>query len=353
MTFNKVIKIDNHTVGLDHPPIVIAEISANHNGSIEIAKKTMLLAKKNGADAVKLQSYTPDTMTLNCDKDDFLIKEGNWKGYNLYQLYKEAHTPLEWHKELFDYAKYLKITCFSSVFDETSVDFLTKLDVCAFKIASFEATDFELIAYTCSKNKPVIISTGMSTLDEIKELVDVCNQSQNKNIVLLHCISSYPAPTHLYNLKTINEIKNKFNILVGLSDHTIDNIASISSIPFGSCIIEKHFTMDRSIGGPDSSFSLEPNEFKKLKQDIDSSYASLGSPNFKLKGQENINIIFRRSIYAISDIKKGEKFTIKNIKKIRPGFGMKPKYFKMILGKYANKNIQFGDPIKQEYINDF
>ncbi len=353
MNFNKEIRIQNRLVGQNYKPYLIAEISANHNGSIELAMQSILSAKESGADAIKLQSYTPDTMTINSNKDDFLIKEGNWKGQNLYDLYKKAHTPFEWHKPLFDYAKKLNITIFSSVFDETSVDLLESLNVCAYKIASFEATDFDLISYVCSKQKPVIISTGMSNFEEISNLIEVCKKSKNKNIILLHCVSSYPAQSDLYNLRTINNLQDRFKILVGLSDHTLDNIASITSVSLGCCIIEKHFILDRRLGGPDSEFSIEPLEFKKLKKDIVESYMSLGEIKYELKGQEKFNIIFRRSIYAVDNIKKGEKFTTKNIKKIRPGFGLEPKKYNFILGKYANRDIEYGDPILKDCIKDF
>jgi len=353
MNFNKQISFQNRLVGQNHPPYLIAEISANHNGSIDIAMQSILSAKKSGADAIKLQCYTPDTMTIHSNKDDFLIKEGNWKGQNLYDLYKEAHTPFEWHKPLFDYAKKLGITIFSSVFDETSVDLLESLNVCAYKIASFEATDYDLISYVCSKQKPVIISTGMSNYQEISDLIKVCQKSKNKNIILLHCVSSYPAKSDLYNLKIIKNLEENFNILVGLSDHTIDNIASITSVPLGCCMIEKHFILDRKLGGPDSEFSIEPLEFKKLKKDVIDSYMSMGEIQYDLKGQEKFNIIFRRSIYAVADIKKGEKFTTSNIKKIRPGFGLEPKKYNFILGKYANRDIDYGDPIIKDCIKDY
>ena len=348
INFAKKIKIKNDWIGNNCNPYLVAEISANHNGSIKTAIKTMSAAKKSGANAIKLQTYTPDTMTLNSKRKDFYINSGKWKGSYLYDLYKNAHTPFEWHQDLFNYAKKLDITCFSSAFDESAVDLLEKIGTPAYKIASFEATDFELIYYASSTMKPIIISTGLATEFEIKKILEVVSKTGNKKVVVLHCVSSYPAKFENYNLKTLTDISNKFKVLVGISDHTLDNIVCNASVPLGSCFFEKHFILKRSLGGPDSSFSLEPNEFSYLKKSILNIHKTLGKVNYNLKGEEKFNIKFRRSIYASTNIKKGDKFSINNIKKIRPGYGLEPEYYKKIIGSYAKNNISFGKKISRK-----
>ena len=310
--FNKKIKIKNKILSIKNKPMLVAELSANHNGSFKIAKKTILSAKKNGADAIKFQTYTADTMTVKSTKKDFLISKGLWKNYNLFNLYERAATPWKWQKKLFEYAEDLDILSFSSIFDETSLDFLEKLNVPAYKIPSFEACDLELIRETLQTNKPVIISTGLLNLKEIDELINCCAKQKNNKIILLHCVSSYPAKIEDANLNTIKDLQKKYNALIGLSDHTLTNTAAILSVGLNSVLVEKHFIIDRKIGGPDSSFSIEPFELNKLATDINEAFKSFGSPNYNLKGDEKYNVKFRRSIYSVKDIKKGEYFTNNN-----------------------------------------
>ena len=341
-------KIGDDKIGTGCKPYLVAEISANHNGSLKTALKSIKLAKESGADAIKLQTYTPSTMTINVKRKDFYISKGQWKGNYLYDLYKKAHTPLEWHKEIFDYTRYLGITCFSSAFDETAVDFLEKNSVPAYKIASFEATDLELIRYASSTNKPIIVSTGLASKSEINDIVKTVKATKNNKLIILHCVSSYPANFDDYNLLTLQDIQNRHNVLTGISDHTLNNIVSNTSLSLGACFFEKHFIIKRSMGGPDSAFSLEPKEFKNLKESLLNIYKSLGSPNYSLKGDEKENIKFRRSIYATKNIKKGEKFTRQNIKKIRPGFGLSPKYFSKLVNTKATSNIKEGQRILKQ-----
>lgn len=346
-----MFEINNRKIGANYPPYIVAELSANHNGEIERAKKIIKMSKDYGADAVKIQTYTADTMTINSNKDDFQINSGLWKGYNLYDLYKWAETPFEWHKELFDYAKSIDVTCFSTPFDETAVDLLEDLNTPAYKIASFEATDLPLIRYVAETNKPMIISTGMANFDEISEAVTVAKDSGCVDLALLHCVSSYPAPSEVYNLRTILDLSEKFNTLVGLSDHTLGINVALASIPLGSCIIEKHVTLSREDKGPDSEFSLEPNELRSLCEGSSSIWESLGSINYELNEVEKASMKFRRSIYAIEDIKAGELITKSNIKRIRPGYGLPPKYFDQLIDKTAKVNIETGTPISWDLIN--
>ena len=325
---------------------MIAEISANHGGSIEKAKKSIKAAKEAGANAVKIQSYTPDTMTLNSTKPDFKIKKGLWKNYNLYQLYKEAYTPFEWHSNLFKYAKELEITIFSTPFDETAVDLLTKLNTPAFKIASFELTDLPLIKYVAKQNKPIFISTGMASIEEINDAIEVCKLQDNKDIILFHCISNYPSKVEEANLNNIKFLSKYFSIDVGLSDHTIDDLASTLAISMGACAIEKHFKLDVKENGPDSSFSLLPNQFSKLVKTCNTSFLALGSrEKFNRPKSEENNKIFRRSLYFIKDLKKGDVITEKDIRRVRPGYGIEPKYFEEIIGKRLADNVEYGDPV--------
>ena len=333
-------------------PYLIAEISGNHNGSLKRAKEIIKLAKVNGADCVKLQTYTPETMTIKSSNKDFLISKGLWKGYRLWDLYKHAHTPFKWHKELFDYAKKIKITCISTPFDETAVDLLENLKVPFYKIASFEITDIPLIKYIAKKNKPIMLSTGMANLSEITRAVKEIKIYNNKEILLFHCVSGYPTPIDEINLSNINYLKQKYKCEIGLSDHTIGNTAAVTSIAYGVKVIEKHFTISRKNKGPDSEFSIEPNELLSLNKNVNEAYQSIGKVNFNLKKSEKYNIKFRRSIYAIQDIKKNEKFTINNIKRIRPGYGLSPIYFEKILGKKSKKNITKGTPINLTYVNN-
>ena len=349
---NKSIKINGISIGEKFPPYIVAEMSANHNGDINNALQIIKSAKENGANAVKIQTYRPDTMTIESDRDDFKINEGLWKGQTLYNLYEQAHTPWEWHKDLFDYAKKLDITIFSSPFDKTAVDFLEDINTPAYKIASFEILDIPLIKYVASTKKPIIISTGMANLSEIKDAVNACYESGCNNLALLHCVSGYPASSADYNLKTITDIKNQFNHVTGLSDHTLNNITAIASIPLGVSIIEKHFTLDRKGGGPDDSFSLEPEDLKNLCESTYIAWEALGKIDYNRKFSEKDNVKFRRSLYVIKDLKKGEIITKEHIKSIRPGYGLSPKYFHEILGKIVNQNLKRGEPFQLKYIKD-
>ncbi len=331
-------------------PYLVAEISANHCGKLDIAKKLIRTAKANNADAVKLQTYTPDTMTIKSKKKYFKIKNGLWRGYSLWDLYNKAHTPLSWHKELFDYAKKLGITIFSTPFDETAVDFLEKLNCPMYKIASFEMTDLPLIKKVAQTKKTMIISTGMSSLDEIDETFKVAKKNGAKEIILLYCVSNYPAKNKDFNLNNIQILKNKFNCKVGLSDHSLDNTIAISSIAAGAEIVEKHIGLDGQKNGLDIKFSLKGKKIKVFKKLISETYNSMGKNFFYRNPSEEKSKIFRRSIFAVKDIKVGEKFTKKNIRRIRPGYGLEPKLFDKILGKKSKNNINAGDPLKKKHI---
>ena len=330
-------------------PYIIAELSGNHNGDINRAFKLMDAAKKAGADAVKLQTYTADTMTIDCDREDFMIKGGLWDGYKLYDLYKEAHTPWEWHPALFKKGRELGITVFSTPFDETAVDFLESLSCSMYKIASFELTHHPLIAYIARLKKPMIMSTGMASIDEIEEAVDVAFSNGCDNLTLLHCVSEYPAPIEHCNLMTMVDLKKRFpSCNVGLSDHTLGTIASTVSVALGATVIEKHFTLDRSEGGVDSAFSLEPLELEKLCRDTKDAALSIGEVNYTRSDSERKNMMFRRSIYAVKDIAIGEKITSEHIRVIRPGFGEKPKKLFNLINKKSKKNILKGEPITSD-----
>jgi pseudaminic acid synthase len=334
-----VIKIDNKIIGPDHPPYIIAEISANHNGSIERALKTIDEAKRCGADAVKIQTYTADTMTIDCDLDDFMIKGGLWDGYKLYDLYKWAETPYEWHEELFLHAKKIGITIFSTPFDETAVDLLEKLNTPAYKIASFEIVDLPLISYVAKTGKPMIMSTGMASEEEIDEAVITAREAGCKELMLLHCISSYPAPVDQANIKQIPNLANRFKVISGLSDHTLGTAVSVAAIAQGANLIEKHFTLSRNDKGPDSDFSLEPEELKKLCKDTKDAQLSLGESRFKRQKAEKGSKVFRRSLYFVKDLPIGHVIKSDDIRRIRPGFGIAPKYYKEILGKKTTREI--------------
>ena len=346
-----MFEINNRKISTDYPPYIVAELSANHNGDLDLAKKIIKMTKDCGADAVKIQTYTADTMTIDSDRDDFQITSGLWEGYKLYDLYKWAETPFEWHKELFNYANDIGITCFSTPFDETAVDLLEDLNTPAYKIASFEAIDLPLISYVASTGKPLIISTGMANYDEISEAVTTARDSGCKDLVLLHCVSSYPSPPEVYNLRTIIDLYDQFNTMVGLSDHTLGINVALASIPLGACLIEKHVTLSREEKSPDSEFSLEPNELRNLCEGALTVWKSLGSINYELNEIEKGSIKFRRSIYAIKDIKAGEFISKSNIKRIRPGYGLPPKYFDDLLDKIAKVDIQRGTAISWDLIN--
>ena len=323
---------------------IIAELSANHGGKMSIAKDTIKAAKEIGANAIKLQTYTADTITLNCDNDDFIIKGGTlWDDRKLYDLYKEAYLPWEWHKELFDYAREIGIDVFSSPFDKTAVDFLEQFNPSAYKIASFEVTDYELIRYTASKMRPIIISTGIAIIDEIQDAVDICRNEGNDNIILLKCTSSYPAPLEEANLKTILNLSQTFGVMSGFSDHTLGSTAPIVAVTLGAKVIEKHFILDKSIGGADADFSMDKKEFMEMIKAIRDVEKLLGKVDYTMTEKKKQSRRFSRSLYVAKDIKKGEVFTEENVRSVRPGYGMHPKYLKDILGKVSEENFEFGD----------
>ncbi len=343
--------INGRSIGRDHPPYIIAEMSANHNGSIERALETIKIAHECGVDAIKMQTYTADTMTIDCANEEFMIEGGLWDGFKLYDLYKWAQTPYEWHKELFDYAAKLGITLFSTPFDETAVDLLEEINTPAYKIASFELVDIPLIKYIASKNKPIIISTGMSSEEEINEAVEAILSQNNDKIILLHCISSYPAPVEKSNLYQIKNIERKFRLVTGLSDHSLGTTISIASIALGASVIEKHFTLSRKDKGPDSEFSIEPNELIELCRKTKEAWLSLGKEDFNRDNIESKSKLHRRSIYFIKDKKAGEIISKNDIKRIRPGNGLLPKYENEIIGKTLKKNVKRGDPTNWSQFN--
>jgi len=323
---------------------IIAELSANHAHDIEIAKATIRAAKKTGADAIKLQTYTADTLTLDSDKEDFVIKSGSiWDGRKYYELYQEAYTPWEWHAELFRVAAAEGLVCFSSPFDKTAVDFLETLDCPIYKIASFEITDIPLIKYVASKGKPMIISTGIAEFEDIKLAVDTCRAQGNNDITLLKCTSSYPAPIDEANLIMMRQFAKDFDVKIGLSDHTMGSLVPIVSVAMGATVIEKHFILDRSIGGPDASFSLDEKEFTEMVTAVRQAEQAIGKISYELTDKQKSGKAFSRSLYVAEDISKGETFTEKNVRSLRPGFGMHPKYLDEILGKTAERNMEKGD----------
>lgn len=329
---------------------IIAELSANHNGSLQTALDTIKAAKEIGANAIKLQTYTADTITLNSKNPDFMIDGGTlWDGKNLYELYQEAYTPWEWHKELFDYARSLDIDIFSTPFDKSAVDFLETLNPSAYKIASFEITDYELVRYTASKQKPIIISTGIATIDEIQDVVNICKSVGNENIILLKCTSEYPAPLNEANLKTISNMKETFGVEVGFSDHTLGIVAPVVAVTLGAKVIEKHFIIDKSIGGADYGFSMDKKEFKQLVEAIRDTEKLIGVVDYSLNEKRKKQRRFARSLYVSKDIKAGEVFSEENIRSVRPFYGLHPKYLKDILGKTAKKDYKFGDRVENNF----
>jgi len=337
--------INDRKIGLDHSPYVIAEMSANHNGDINNAYKIIDMAKASGADAVKLQTYHPDTITMDMNTPEFMIKGGLWDGQSLYELYKGAFMPWEWHKPLFDYAKKVGITIFSSPFDNTAVDLLEDLNTPAYKIASFEAVDLPLIKYVAQTGKPMIISTGMADSEEIQEAIEAAREGGCKELAILHCVSAYPALASDYNLRTLADMRQKFGLVTGLSDHTIDNTTAITSIALGASIIEKHVTLDRNGGGADDSFSLESKELTELCVGAKTAWEALGQVDYGRKPSEQANVKFRRSLYFVKDIKEGEVIASEHVKSIRPGYGLKPKYLNAVLGKRVSRDIKSGTPV--------
>jgi pseudaminic acid synthase len=349
---NKTFNIDNRPVGFGCPPYVIAELSANHNGSLERALQTIDAAHQAGADAIKLQTYTADTMTIDCDRDDFMIKGGLWDGYKLYDLYRWAETPFEWHQAMFAHARKLGITVFSTPFDESAVDLLEKLDAPAYKIASFENTDLPLIRYVAKTGKPIIMSTGMASEEEIAEAVDTARSAGCKELVLLHCISSYPAPMKHANIRQLAELGRRFDVVPGLSDHTLGTTASVAAVALGACVIEKHFTLSRADKGPDSEFSIEPDELKRLCKDTHDAWLALGQAGFERQPVEEGSRVFRRSIYFVRDLPAGSVIGPEDIRRIRPGMGLPPKYFDALLGRKLKVDVQRGTPASWEVFDE-
>ena len=331
---------------------IVAELSANHNGSKDVALKTIRAAKRAGADAVKFQTYTADTITLDCQNEDFKIKQGTlWDGRYLYDLYQEAYTPWEWHRELYDVAKAEGLICFSSPFDKSAVDFLESLGNPIYKIASFEITDVDLIAYAARKGKPMVISTGIATEEDIRLAVDTCRSAGNNDITLLKCTSSYPAPIEEANLCMIADLANRFKVKVGLSDHTLGSIAGITAVSLGACMIEKHFILDRSIGGPDAFFSMNELEFSQMVMDIRTVESAIGQVNYEPTDKMKAGRAFSRSLYVAENMKKGEVITEINVRSVRPGYGLHPKYLPEILGKKVNRDIEKGTRFTLDYID--
>lgn len=346
------IAIAGREISLDQPPYIIAELSANHNGKLESAFKIIDEAVKAGADAVKLQTYRPDTITLNSSAEDFRIKGGLWDGRTLYELYKEAHMPWEWHMPLFDYARHRGITIFSSPFDTTAVDLLEDLNAPAYKIASFEAVDLPLIRYVASTGKPMIISTGMADAEEIQEAITAARQGGCNELAILHCVSGYPAPAEDYNLRTIGDMIARFGLVTGISDHTLGNSTAVASVVLGASIIEKHFTLDRNGGGPDDSFSMEPSDLKELCSDTKIVWTALGTVNYHRKCSEVGNVQFRRSLYFVRDMNPGEIVTSSSIRSVRPGYGLSPKFLTELIGKRVLKAVEANTATDWSYFGE-
>lgn len=344
-------QIANRFIGKNYQVFIIAELSANHLQKFDLAIDTIKVMKEAGADAVKLQTYTPDTITIDSDNEYFQIKQGTlWDGKTLYQLYQEAYTPWEWQSKLKKIAEDLGLICFSSPFDKTAVDFLEEMKVPAYKVASFEITDIPLIEYIASKRKPVIISTGIATLSDIEEAINACKRMGNEQIALLKCTSAYPAPLEDINLRTIPNLADTFKTVVGLSDHTLSISVPIASVALGAKIIEKHFILDRKLGGPDAAFSLEPEEFKAMVKAVREVEKALGQVSYELTEKMKKSREFSRSLFVVKDIKSGEPLTEENVRSIRPGYGLPPKYLKDILGKRAKNEIKRGTPLRWDLV---
>ncbi|NJD03365.1 MAG: pseudaminic acid synthase [Ruminiclostridium sp.] len=350
MSLSKIVKIKNKTIGANHPCYIIAEMSANHAGSMDRAMEIIHAAKESGADCIKVQTYTADTLTINCNNEYFQIKEGTWKGENLYNLYQKAYTPWEWQGRLKEEAEKIGLDFLSTPFDKTAVDFLEELGVDFYKIASFELVDIPLIKYTASKGKPIILSTGMGSIGEIDEAVKAAKSLGNESICLLRCSSAYPAIPSDMNLKIINHLEDTFGFPAGLSDHSMGSLAAVAAVAIGAKIIEKHFCMSREIENPDSSFSMEPDEFKKMVEEIRVAERAIGEINYDVSEGEEKNRTFRKSIFVVKDIRKGDAFTEQNIRVIRPGYGLEPKYHEAVLGKKSTMDIGSGNPLKWEHI---
>lgn len=345
------MNIGNYKIDKQSPVFIIAELSANHNGSLETALKTISAAKRAGANAIKFQTYRADTITIDVKSDDFKLKQGTiWDGKYLYNLYEEAYTPWEWHKTLFGKAKEEGLICFSSPFDPTSVDLLEELNTPAYKIASFEITDIPLIELVASKGKPVIISTGIATEEDIELAIDACKRKGNQNIILLKCTSSYPAPIEEANMVMVKDMAERYGVITGLSDHTIGNTVPIVATCFGAKIIEKHFILDRSIGGPDASFSMNEEEFSSMVQAVRETEKAIGIIDYGLTEKQKKGRDFSRSLYVVKDIKEGETISEENVRSIRPGFGLHPRFYNEVLGKTVNKTIEKGTALSWDLL---
>ena len=342
------VTIAGRKIGTEHEPFIVCELSGNHNGSLDRALELLEAAAATGADAIKIQSYTPDTITIDHDGPGFRIEGGLWDGRTLYDLYGEAQTPFEWHEPLFARARELDVTLFSTPFDESAVDLLESLDAPAYKIASFEAIDLPLIARVARTGKPTIISTGMANLDEIGEAVRTARENGCEELVLLHCVSSYPAPDEESNVRTVPDLAERFGVVSGLSDHTFGSAVAVAAIALGGCVVEKHFTLRRADGGPDAAFSLEPDEFKTLVEDCKRAWRALGKATYDLQGCERGNLAFRRSVYVVRDVAAGDELTRENVRSIRPGYGLPPKELSKVLGRRAARDLKRGDPLRRE-----
>lgn len=337
------MQIGKYKINKDSPVFIIAELSANHNGSLDTAIETIRAAKRAGADCIKLQTYTADTITIDSDKDDFLVKGTIWEGRNLHELYQEAHTPWEWHERLFEVAREEGLLCFSSPFDPTAVDLLESLGAPAYKIASFEITDIPLIELVASKGKPVILSTGIATQEDIELALAACRRMGNNDIALLKCTSSYPAPIEEANMCMVRDFAERFGVIAGLSDHTMGSTVPVVATVFGAKIIEKHFILDRSVGGADASFSMNESEFAAMVQAVREAEKAVGTVDYTLTEKQIQGRHFARSLYIVSDVKKGEELTVDNVRSIRPGFGMHPKHYQEILGRKVSQDLKKGD----------
>jgi len=350
LPFKQQFTVNDRIIGGNQPPYLIAELSGNHKGEIQRALTLIEKAAATGVDAIKIQTYRPDTITLEHDSPEFCLTEGLWQGRTLFDLYQEAHTPWEWHDELFQYAKSCGVTLFSSPFDPTAVDLLESLNCPIYKIASFEITDIGLIKYAASTGKPIIMSTGMATLEEIEEATQAIFDAGGRELAILHCISGYPTPLADCNLTTITDLKNRFNLPIGLSDHSLATTAAVTSVALGASVIEKHFTLLENDDSVDAKFSLSPSQFKQLVTEVKNAWSVLGKADYQLKPSERVNQSFRRSLYVTKDIKAGETFSTSNIKSVRPGFGLHPRYLEKILGSTAICNIKFGTPLANEHL---
>lgn len=346
----KTIEINGQKIGSEYEPYIIAEISGNHNGQLDRMLNLIELAAENGADAVKIQSYIPSSLTIDCDKDDFKMTEGLWRGHTLYNLYQEAHTPFEWHQRIFDFARQRNITVFSSPFDLDAVGLLESCGCPAYKIASFEIQDIELIKKAASTGKPMIVSTGMATIEDIARAVSVCEQHGSGELILLRCVSSYPAPASDANLSVIPHMRDAFGAITGLSDHTLGNAVAVASVALGSCVIEKHFIDDRSVGGVDSEFSMQPDELAVLKRDSRYAWQSIGTIKYGVSDSENTNLKFRRSLYFVKNVAAGSVITEDSVRAIRPGYGLSPLLKKAVVGRIAIRDIEIGERVSWDVV---